>query len=169
MTTTPTTGQVADPETKQPGARVFPIPPPLYYAAGFAGGMALRASTDRLGIASGPATAVGGAVVLVGGMAVAMAGVLAVVRHRTTIVPHHPVRTLLTEGIYRRTRNPMYTGLAIAYVGGSLLANSWWPLCLLPLVLLAVRVIVIGPEERYLAEAFGDSFTAYRARTRRWL
>ena len=76
---------------------------------------------------------------------------------------------LVTTGAYRITRNPMYTGLALAYLGGALLADSWWPLATLPFALLAVRRIVIDPEERYLASCFGQTYTAYRARVRRWL
>src|ERR1700754_3868490 len=59
------------------------------------------------------------------GLVLNVAGVAAVIRHRTTIVPHHPVATLLTGGAYRRSRNPMYTGLAIAYLGLAVLLGSW--------------------------------------------
>jgi protein-S-isoprenylcysteine O-methyltransferase Ste14 len=63
----------------------------------------------------------------------------------------------------------MYADLAVAYVGGSLLSGSWWPLLTLPLSLLAVRRVVIEPEERYLAERFGAAYLRYRTTTRRWL
>jgi hypothetical protein len=57
------------------------------------------------------------AFLLVSGIALAVAGVTEVVRHQTTIVPHHAVSALVTTGPYRITRNPIYTGLAIAYLG----------------------------------------------------
>ena len=63
----------------------------------------------------------------------------------------------------------MYAGLAIAYFGGALLAGSWWPLATLPIALVAVRRLVIDPEERYLAARFGHVYADYRARVRRWL
>ena len=103
------------------------------------------------------------------GLALAVAGIAAVIRHRTTIVPHHPVATLVTGGAYRLSRNPMYTGLAVAYLGLALLFGSWWPLALWPLVIVAVRQLVIRPEERYLAGRFGQTYTDYQARVRRWL
>jgi protein-S-isoprenylcysteine O-methyltransferase Ste14 len=87
------------------------------------------------------------------GLALAVAGVAAVIRHRTTIVPHHRVATLLTGGAYGLSRNPMYTGLAIAYLGLALLLDSWWTLALWPLVIVAVRQLVIRPEEQYLTQA----------------
>jgi len=152
----------------QQGARVIFIPPPLYYAAGLAGGMAIN-SVVPLPLGGRPATAVAGAVLAALGLALTFAGVAAVIRHRTTIVPHHPVATLLTGGAYRLSRNPMYTGLAIAYLGLALVFGSWWPPALWPLVIVAVRQLVIRPEERYLTQRFGQTYTDYQSRVRRWL
>ena len=152
----------------QHGARVIFIPPPLYYAAGLAGGMAIN-SVVVLPLGGRPATAVAGAVLAALGLALNFAAVAAVIRHRTTIVPHHPVATLLTGGAYRLSRNPMYTGLAIAYPGLALVFGSWWPLALWPPVMVAVRQLVIRPEERYLTQRFGQTYTDYQSRVRRWL
>jgi len=106
---------------------------------------------------------------LVSGIALAVAGVTEVVRQQTTIVPHHAVSALVTTGGYRITRNPMYTGLAIAYLGGAMLDGSWWPLSTLSFALVAVGRVVIGPEQRYLANQFGQLYSNYRAQVRRWL
>ena len=152
----------------QQGARVIFIPPPLYYVAGLAGGMAIN-GVVALPIGGRPATAVAGAVLAALGLTLAFAGVAAVIRHRTTIVPHHPVATLLTGGAYRLSRNPMYTGLAIAYLGLALVFGSWWPLALWPPVMVAVRQLVIRPEEQYLTQRFGQTYTDYQSRVRRWL
>src|SRR5207253_7380622 len=107
-------------------------------------------STVPLAIGGRPATTVLGAVVGFAGLILSIGGVAAVIGHHTTIVPHRPVTTLLTGGAYRLSRNPMYTGLALAYTGGALLAGSWWPIVLLPIVLVLVAQLVIKPEERYL-------------------
>ncbi len=156
------------PETQQ-GARVVRIPPPLYFAVAFAGGMTLRASRTPLHFGVGIVTVAAGGTVLAGGVGLAVAGVAQVRRARTTIVPHRAASTLLTTGAYRLSRNPMYTGLAIAHVGGTVLAGSWWPLFGWPLALLAIRVLVIGPEERYLTTRFGRVYLNYRSRTHRWI
>jgi protein-S-isoprenylcysteine O-methyltransferase Ste14 len=150
------------------GAAVPFVPPPMYYAAGLVGGLAI----DRvrpLPIGLRPAAPTAGAVLVALGLALALAGVAAVVRHRTTLVPHHAVSTLVTGGAYRLSRNPMYTGLAAAFLGLALLLGSWWPVLLWPLAVVAVRRLVIRPEEQYLAERFGQAYTDYRARVRRWL
>jgi protein-S-isoprenylcysteine O-methyltransferase Ste14 len=150
------------------GARVPFIPPPLYYGVGFAAGMLVHHLVP-VPVGGRPVTTIAGAVVGALGLALTFAGVGGVIRHRTTIVPHRPVAALLTTGAYRWSRNPMYTGLAIAYLGGALLAGSWWPVALLPFVMLVVARLVIRPEERYLSERFGEAYSDYRARVRRWL
>jgi protein-S-isoprenylcysteine O-methyltransferase Ste14 len=152
----------------QRGARVIRIPPPLYYAAGLAAGMATN-GVVALPLGGRPATTVAGALVTALGLGLTQAGIASVIRHRTAIVPHHPVATLLTSGAYRFSRNPMYAGLAIGYLGLALLFGSWWPLAFWPLVILAVHHLVIRPEEEYLTQRFGHTYTAYHSRVRRWL
>jgi protein-S-isoprenylcysteine O-methyltransferase Ste14 len=151
------------------GARIVPVPPPLYFAAAFTAGIALRGTGDALNVGTGPATVAVGATVVAAGAALAGAGIAQVRRARTTMVPHRPVNVLLTSGVYRLSRNPMYAGLGIVYVGGTLLSQSWWPLLTFPVAVVAIRMLVIGPEERYLAARFGGSYRDYRRRTARWL
>ncbi|MGV9667856.1 methyltransferase family protein [Nocardia niigatensis] len=150
------------------GARVLPLPPPVYYLAAAAGGMLLDTAV-ALPVGGRPATTVAGVTILALGLILAWTGVGSVVRHRTTIVPHRPVSVLVTTGVYRISRNPMYTGLAVAVLGFGLVAGSWWPILLLPVTLFLVQRLVIEPEERYLTERFGAEYADYRNRVRRWL
>ena len=150
------------------GARVFPIPPPVYYGAAFASAMVLQRAVP-LDMPGRPASALVGTAVLLVGLGMDLTGVATVLLNRTTIVPHRPVAKLITTGIYRLSRNPMYTGLAIMVAGGALVAGTWWPLLTLPLALLAVRQLAIEPEETYLAERYGPTYEDYRRRVRRWL
>ena len=103
--------------------------------------------------------------------AIGIAGVRAFDRARTTVDPLRPERAsaLVTSGIYRRTRNPMYVALAIA-----LLAWAFW--LAHPPALLGVAAFVawmnryqIAPEERALQALFGAEFERYRSEVRRWL
>lgn len=162
---------VADIEAAVPvrGARVVPVPPPLYYAAAFAVGLLLHRSGMPLSLGARPATAVVGAVALVAGIGLAAAGVVTVAGHHTTIVPHAPVTRLVRTGPYRWTRNPMYTGLAIGYLGAAAIAGTWWPILTLPAALVAIRWLVIAPEERYLTARYGPDYTDYLTHVRRWL
>lgn len=88
---------------------------------------------------------------------------------RTSVNPYRPTTVLLTEGPFRVSRNPMYLGMAIQYVGLALLFNSLWAMVLLPLALLVVHLTVIKREERYLELKFGEEYRAYKAKVRRWI
>lgn len=89
--------------------------------------------------------------------------------HHTTVIPHGVVSTVVTGGPYRITRNPMYVGLALVYLGASLVAATWWPLFALPVIIVAMYRLVVRHEEAYLTRAFGDEYRAYRVTARRWL
>ena len=79
-------------------------------------------------------------------------------RSRTTTVPGEWSRTLVTSGPYRFTRNPMYVGLTLAYLGEAGLLRQIWPVVLLPLVLVYLNWIVIPVEEARLHEAFAAAY-----------
>ena len=154
-----------------PRGPAVPFPPPLLFVAGFVAGWLLE---RRWPLGAGPGTdraawEVKGATNAAAGLAVMAWGLLTFARHRTAIIPNRPASRLVTGGPYRFTRNPMYVGFVCLYVGGALLTGLWWPLVLLPAVLALLVALVVRREERYLAEAFGAEYAAYRARVRRWL
>lgn len=89
-------------------------------------------------------------------------------RH-TSMLPFRPATTMVIEGPYRFTRNPMYVGLALLTVALGLLLNTWGPMVLLVPAMLAVQRLVIAREERYLRRRFGAEYDAYTRRVRRWI
>lgn len=114
------------------------------------------------------APAVGWALVALGALCTFPAA-LTFLAAKTAIVPVRPATTLVTSGLYRVTRNPMYLGFTIAYVGATLLLWNWWVVIFLPLVLWAMHALVIFREERYLDARFGQAYRDYRGRVRRWI
>jgi protein-S-isoprenylcysteine O-methyltransferase Ste14 len=123
-----------------------------------------------------PWTIPGGSALTVAGLALVLAGIALTVwsvvtfrRAHTTVIPWEQVSAMVTTGPFRWSRNPIYLADAIAYLGGTLLIHSWWPLLALPGVLLVMRRKVIDREERYLAKRFGDGYREYQLRVRRWL
>lgn len=113
--------------------------------------------------------AAAGAGLIAAGLALTAAAAVGFARHRTTIVPHRAPAAIVTSGVYRFSRNPIYLG-DLAVLAGLALAWGAWPSLLLVPVLarvLAVRFII--PEEARLAAAFPDAFAAWSARVRRWL
>lgn len=105
------------------------------------------------------------------GLVVEGAGAWRFVRARTSVDPTHPtsVTTLVTGGIYRFTRNPMYLGDLIILLGwGVHLANPL-ALALSALFVLTMDLVQIPPEERAMEALFGEAYSEYRARVRRWI
>ena len=97
-------------------------------------------------------------------------GLLAFRQSRTTINPLRPARAsaLVTAGVYRVTRNPMYVGMAFLLTAWAIYLGALWPF-LGPLLFVAyINRFQIAPEERVLRSKFGE-FDAYAAQVRRWL
>jgi protein-S-isoprenylcysteine O-methyltransferase Ste14 len=106
---------------------------------------------------------VGGGVVLIALAAHAMR------QARTTIIPHLAPEALVTSGIFRRTRNPIYLGDALILAGLMLRWDAWPSLVLLPLFLWIITDRFIEPEEARLRQHFGAAFDRYADTTRRWI
>ena len=114
------------------------------------------------------ATALGGAVA---GAAITFAGAATLRAARTTLLPMRPEKStsLVTTGIFRWTRNPMYLGLLTALVGWAAFLSAAWPLLGPVVFVLYVDRFQIRPEERVLAELFAADYAKYTRRVRRWL
>ena len=145
--------------------------PPLIVWLVFAGamlGVAYSAPSLTFSLASSSAIAV---ILVALGVAVTLAGVIAFRDKRTTVNPLQPQKTsaLVTSGIYRVTRNPMYVGMAFLLTAWAVYLASAWAL-LGPLLFVAyITRFQILPEEAALHRLFGASFAAYCQRVRRWL
>lgn len=76
---------------------------------------------------------------------------------------------LLKSGPYGFSRNPMYVGWALVYLGITCIANSVWILAAVPVVSIYIHLVEIRNEERLLDERFGDEYKEYRKQVRRYL
>lgn len=83
--------------------------------------------------------------------------------------PWKPTTVLATGGLYKFSRNPIYLGFAITYLGLAIAMDSPITLALLVPCLIVVDRFVIAREERYLTARFGDTYRAYQGKVRRWL
>lgn len=91
-------------------------------------------------------------------------------RHRTTVIPHLNASALVSSGIFAVTRNPIYLGDVLVLIGVTLRWQAHPALFLLvPVFIIIIRLRFIGPEENRLKAAFGDAFSTYCDKTRRWL
>lgn len=155
-------------EVRGPKIRV----PPAFFVGGFLVGLWLESLLRiRLVGASGPVstfTSIGWIVALAG-LAISLSGIATFQRAGTTMFPFAPASRLVARGPYRFTRNPMYLGAVVSYVGVAMGMNVGWPLVLLPVVVWCVYYFVIREEEKYLSATFGADYDEYRTRVRRWI
>lgn len=109
------------------------------------------------------------------GLPLVLAGVLLIIWAVRTLRAAHvdprfkPVETIVSSGPYGYTRNPMYLAFTLIYAGIALAVNTFWPLVLLPFLLVLMHYGVIRREEHYLEERFGEEYRIYRRRVRRWI
>ena len=98
-------------------------------------------------------------------------GVVEFKRAKTTVNPTKPQSSssLVTSGIYRRTRNPMYLGFLLMLAGWAAARANLVAFLALPAFVLYMNEFQIKPEERALMSIFGDEFRAYCSSVRRWV
>jgi protein-S-isoprenylcysteine O-methyltransferase Ste14 len=90
-------------------------------------------------------------------------------KERTTLDPHGSSKQVVTSGIYRFTRNPIYLGFLLMVIGLPLNSGLIWGIILAPLYMIVMTRLVIEQEEAYLEKKFKDQYTSYKSRVRRWL
>lgn len=112
-----------------------------------------------------------GALPIATGLLVAAAAITRFRQSGTTLNPMEPGKAshLVTDGIFRVSRNPMYLGLSLLLLGWALWLGSASPWFVLPVFVLLIYLAQILPEERALQALFGDSYLEYRRTVARWL
>lgn len=144
------------------------MPPPMLYLGGLlighgldqALGWALPAFPGR------PALAL---VLALLGVTMVTVALLQLARQRTTVMPHRAARVLVTDGVFRISRNPIYLAFALLHLACALSLGSPGMLLMLVAVLWVMQTHVIAAEEEFHARRFGNQWQAYRRRVRRWL
>ena len=145
--------------------------PPLIVWLLFAGAMlGVAYAAPRLSFGLAGSSAVALALVALG-VAVALAGVIAFRDKRTTVNPLTPSASssVVSSGVYRVSRNPMYLGFLLALAGWAVYLSNVVAALLVPAFVAYMNQYQIKPEERALLAKFGSEFAQYMARVRRWL
>lgn len=110
-----------------------------------------------------------GIVLLVAAAALMLAALVEFARARTTVIPHRVPDVLITSGVFRWTRNPIYLADLLILLGLSLIWGRLAGVLLLPALWAVLELRFVLPEEARLQTAFPDAFEAYAKTTRRWI
>jgi protein-S-isoprenylcysteine O-methyltransferase Ste14 len=146
------------------------IPPPIVALLGAVAMWGIASVSPSLDIPLFIRKVTAGVLLLVAA-GIALPGFVAFIRARTTINSMKPKATssLVTGGIYRFTRNPMYVSVLFILVSWAIFLSSPWALIGTVAFVLYINRFQIKPEERVLAVMFGTAYSEYKGRVRRWL
>jgi len=110
-----------------------------------------------------------GGILVIAGFFLGGSAVSQMRKAHTSPDPHQPVNALVTGGPYRFSRNPIYLGFFLIYIGFTLLAGTLWGFIASPFLYWTVTHAVIHAEEIYLEDKFKDQYADYRSRVRQWI
>ena len=144
------------------------VPPPLIYLAGLLIGLALDTAWPTSFLPA-PEQYVAGAVVIALGLALFAAAVAAFIRARTSPVHERPTTSIITTGVFRLSRNPIYIAMTLVLIGVGLAIDSAWIIAMAAPALVIIDRFVVLKEEALMAHKFGEDYERYRQSVRRWL
>jgi len=112
-----------------------------------------------------------GSFMIISGLIIILSATILFKKYQTTITPLNPSNAtkLITDGIYKFSRNPMYLGLLLMLLGTSIILNLTGGFFLIPLFILYLNLFQIIPEENAMADLFENEFLEYKKNVRRWI
>jgi protein-S-isoprenylcysteine O-methyltransferase Ste14 len=143
--------------------------PPVYFFLALVLMAALHWMLPLARLLAPPLTYVVGIPLIVAGMWLGGHAFRGFSKAGTPVVPFERSTTLVTNGSYRLTRNPMYVGMVMILAGIAALLGTLGPWLPIPFFVWIIRSNFIIGEERFLEELFGQQYLAYKSRVRRWL
>ncbi len=109
-----------------------------------------------------------GPLFVVVGILIIVSAFRALIRSETPLDPSLPTTSVVKDGVYRHTRNPIYLSFTLICLGIAFTFNLVWALVLLVAVLIAIDRGQIRREEKYLERKFGEEYLRYKETARRW-
>jgi len=106
---------------------------------------------------------------LVGGIVINLMADSAFHKAGTTVKPFQESTALVTDGVFRLCRHPMYLGFVLVLMGTAVLLGSVTPWLIVPIFAVLMDRVFITVEERMLQARFGQAWSEYKARVRRWI
>ncbi len=145
------------------------VPPPLIFLGALVIGVILNIVRPLPIFTDGRIGDVLGLLLTVGSAALAFWAFRTMLRAGEQPDPAVPTKSIVRQGPFGRTRNPIYISFALFDLGVALLLNNLWILLALVLLMLYVDRGIVLREERSLEQQFGQEYLDYKANVRRWI
>jgi len=110
-----------------------------------------------------------GVIPLLAGIALNLLADTALKKAQTTVKPFEVSTTLITTGVFRLCRHPMYLGMVLMVSGVAVILGTYTPLFIAFIFAVLMELVFVRMEERMLAAQFGDVWDDYRKRVRKWI
>ena len=146
------------------------IPPPIFFFVCLGCGLLLEYlfPISFFNLPLVPRMIVGGIVVMIA-FGVAGSGFFMLIRNNTTFDTSKSTRKIVTNGVYRFSRNPLYFSLLLLLSGLTILLSSLWLFMAIPVLYVLFLFKAVKPEEKYLLQKFGKDYLHYSEKVRRWI
>jgi len=144
-------------------------PPPLLYLVALIALLALQWFWPAPIFAAGPVILYAGIALCLAALGLGFWAVLTLRRAGTNVDPRKTSTAIVTAGPFGFTRNPIYVGFTLLYLGITLALNCWWGLALLVPTLVVMHVGVIRREEHYLEKKFAGDYLRYKNNVARYV
>ena len=129
----------------------------------------IQATRLPVGVVDHPLLDLAAGLLIGGGILLMLVAVVQMRQNHTTIVPHNHAKHMVTNGVFGRSRNPIYLGDTLFLTGLILHWAAWPSLILVPLFMWVITDRFILEEERWLQQDFGPQWDAWAEKVRRWL
>jgi protein-S-isoprenylcysteine O-methyltransferase Ste14 len=146
------------------------IPPPIFFFVCLGCGLLLEYLYPLflINLPLAPRVIVGGIFIMIASC-FAVGGFFSLIRNKTTFNTSKSTSKIVTSGVYRFSRNPLYFSLLLLLSGAAILLTSFWLCLAIPILYVLFLFKAVKPEEEYLLQKFGEEYLFYSKKVRRWI
>jgi protein-S-isoprenylcysteine O-methyltransferase Ste14 len=146
------------------------IPPPIFFFVCLGCGLFLEYSfpISLINLPLALRVIVGGIFIMIA-IYFAVSGFFILIRNKTTFDTSKSTSKIVTNGVYRFSRNPLYFSLLLLLSGVAILLSSLWLILAIPILYVLFLFKAVKPEEEYLLQKFGEEYLHYSEKVRRWI
>jgi protein-S-isoprenylcysteine O-methyltransferase Ste14 len=146
------------------------IPPPIFFFVCLGCGLLLEYLYPLflINLPLAHRVIVGGIFIMIA-ICFAVGGFFSLIRNKTTFNTSKSTSKIVTSGVYRFSRNPLYFSLLLLLSGVAILLTSFWLCLAIPILYVLFLFKAVKPEEEYLLQKFGEEYLLYSKKVRRWI